>query len=134
MKYVIILFLLFAKCSTKSDLVIKPLESIISKEADSNKYKKYPKRITELGLENWFDEAKWVLYCINCGEVCKFYKEFRIKDTILLSSLSLKLDTIIQFNDSTVFICRLYKLFNVFTLTQSFRFTINRSHTKTNTQ
>ena len=78
----------------------KDTEDIVVTDTIMNE-EKYPSEIVKLGLEKWYDETKWVMYCIYCDEICKFEKKTGINDSITFASLDLKFDKIEQFNDST---------------------------------
>jgi hypothetical protein len=62
---------------------------------------KYPQKIIDLKLEKQYDKTKWLLYCIHCDEIYKFEKTKNIVDTISFGKISLKFDTVEQFNDTT---------------------------------
>jgi hypothetical protein len=63
--------------------------------------KGYPKTITDLGIESWYDKSKWALYCMYCDDTVKFEPNTKIKELVTFASLDLRLDGVKQFNDTT---------------------------------
>lgn len=58
----------------------------------SEKQSLYPLVIDSLGMRKQYDQAKWVLYCLNCDDKCEFFKETGIKDTLTFGMLDLKFE------------------------------------------
>ncbi|MET0571341.1 MAG: hypothetical protein ABWZ79_07935 [Pedobacter agri] len=98
MKYIIIIFFIsIVSCNSDNKSITNEIireDTIITKED-------YPAEIIKQGLEKWYDNTKWAMYCIYCDDTCKFRKQTGIKDTITFASLDLKFEEFKEFNDAT---------------------------------
>lgn len=98
MRYIlIIVFICFTACNSDKE---RKLEDGVNSDITTNNGS-YPPKIVQLGLEKWYDEIKWAMYCIYCDDTCMFQKNTGVKDSVTFASLDLRFYKVEQFNDTT---------------------------------
>jgi hypothetical protein len=91
------IFLLFTACNYAE----QKKNSIKDEQSPSEVKGIYPQEIQRKHLESFYNESKWVIYCIHCDERCRFYKKLNIVDSPFLGSLDLRFNRVEFFNDTT---------------------------------
>jgi hypothetical protein len=99
MKSYLIFFLLLFTCACNQ--VEKKENKLVNAEGHDTVVIDYPQEIKNKHLESFYDQAKWVMYCIHCDERCRFYKRINITDTPFLGALDLRFDKVKFFTDTT---------------------------------